>query len=89
MSYPQRELRAIPECDNEETGENTCWSMEMDGGGKKHYIWITKYDEKEYIIEDSEGNNLTGDKIYKTLQGAKKKAEEIAYRQEDTGYFTN
>lgn len=89
MAYPKRSLEIIPEC-NDENDEPRCWSMlvtECDNG--RHYIWIVKYDNQEYIVEDSIGNNLTGDKVYKTLTGAKKKAEEIAWRQDESGFFTD
>ena len=87
--YPIKELEIVPEC-NDENDNPTCWGMLIceDGSGKRHYIWITKYDEKEYIVEDSHGFNRA-DKVYKTLKGAKKAAEAIAYRQNESGCFTD
>ncbi len=85
----KRDLIVVPECDNEETGEHTCWAVEIKGNDKNHYIWISKYDDKEYIVEDSHGHNLALNKVYKTLKGAKKKAEEIAQKQENEQFFTD
>lgn len=59
-----------------------------DSEGKHHWIWITKYDENEYVVEDSQGHNLANDLTYKTFAGAKKKAFQIAARQEDRNFFT-
>lgn len=57
MAYPKKELNVVHECDDEVTGEPRCWAIQ--GGDPKtrgaHYIWICKYDEKEFIIEDSMG----------------------------------
>lgn len=86
----KRDLVAVPECDNEETGEHTCWSMKMQCNNINHYIWITKYDEKEYIVEDSHGHNLVHpNKVYKTLSGAKRAAEATCDRQERLEFFTD
>lgn len=85
----ERDLIVVPECDNEETGEHTCWAISMKGNDRNHFVWITKYDAKEYIVEDSHGNNLAKGKVYKTLSGAKRKAEEIAYIQESEQFFTD
>lgn len=88
--YPIRNLEIVPEC-NDENDNPTCWGMLVceDGTGRRHFLWICKYDEKEYIVEDSRGNNLTDGKVYKTLKGAKKAAEAIAYRQDESGFFTD
>lgn len=95
MNFPKRDLEIVPE-GNDEQDRPTCWAMLVCRTNKNHYIWISKYDADisecgytVYIVEDSIGNNLADKKVYKTLQGAKRKAEEIAYRQEDTGCFTN
>ena len=89
MIYPKRELEIIPEC-NDDNDNPCCWSMLVcDTGDKRHFIWITKYDDKEYVVENSDGYNLVDGKVYKTLAGAKKRAEGIAWRQEETGYFTD
>ena len=85
----ERELIVVPEGDDEETGEHTCWAIEMQGTDRKHFIWISKYDDKDYRVETSHGRNLADDKIYKTLGGAKRKAEEIAARQESRDFFTD
>ena len=79
----------VPEADDD-YDQPTTWSIEMtDSEGTKHYIWIVKYDEKEYVVEDSNGNNLAKGLKYTTFAGAKKKAFEIARRQEDRDFFTN
>ena len=90
MAYPKRELEVVPEC-NDDNGNPTCWAMasEYDRGSKRyHYIWISKYDDKEYVVEDSYGNNLAG-KTYKTLWGAKREAEGIIWRQDETGAYSD
>lgn len=89
MGYPKRELEVVPEC-NDENDNPCCWAMFIcrDDGGS-HFLWITKYDEQKYIVEDSAGYNIAGGKVYKTLRGAKKAAEVIAWEQGKTGYFTN
>lgn len=89
MGYPNRELIVVPE-GIDENDNPTTWAIEMQGSYRKHYIWIEKaYGAEEYEVIDSYGNNLTNGKIYKTLRGAKKAAEVIAWEQEKTGYFTN
>ena len=89
IKYPERELIIVPEC-NDENDNPTCWAMLVcDAADGMHYIWITKYDDKEYIVEDSNGHNLTCNKVYKTLQGAKREAEGIAWRQDESGFFTD
>jgi len=89
MTYPKRELNIVPEC-NDEYDNPTCWSMLVsETDSKRHYIWITKYDENEYVVEDSNGYNRADGKVYKTLSGAKRKAEEIAWRQDETGFFSD
>ena len=88
-TYPKRNLHIVPEC-NDDSDNPTCWSMA--GGDPNtcgcHYIWICKYGEKEYVIEDSCGNNLAG-KTYKTLWGAKREAEGIIWRQDESGAYTD
>ena len=89
IGYPKRELNIVSEA-NDENNNPTCWSM---AGGDPttcglHYIWIVKYDEKEYAVEDSLGHNLTG-KVFKTLWGAKREAEGIIWRQDETGAYTD
>ena len=89
MAYPKRELVIVPEC-NDENDNPCCWAMlvsECDNG--RHYLWICKYDEKEYVVENSAGYNLADGKTYKTLSGAKKQAEAIAWRQDESGCFTD
>lgn len=89
MNFPKRELIIVPECDDE-NGNPACWAMLVGETEKrKHYIWICKYDDTEYIVEDSRGYNLTDGKIYKTLAGAKKQAEGIAWRQDEYGTYTD
>jgi len=96
--YPKIELEVVPEC-NDDDDNPCCWSMlagqsyrledEFGKPSVKHYIWIVKYDEKEYIVEDSNGHNLTRNKVFKTLWGAKREAEGIAWRQNESGFFTD
>lgn len=96
MTYPKRDLDIIAECN--ETGKPICWAMlcgrsyeegdEIGSPSKNHYLWISKYGKQEYIVEDSNGYNLAG-KVYKTLQGARREAEGIAFRQEETGCFSD
>lgn len=90
MAYPKLKLEVIPEC-NDENDNPTCWSMEAgESKGIKQYVYISKYDDREFIVEDSNGYNLADHgKVYKTLNGAKRKAEEICWRQNETGSFTN
>lgn len=79
----------VPEA-NDDYDLPTTWSIEMtDSKGNKHYIWIVKYDEKEYVVEDSNGNNLAKGLTYTTFSGAKTKAFRIAARQEDRDFFTD
>lgn len=92
MNYPKRDLVVVHECDDEQ-GNPTCWSMfcgySWDCDHKRnHFIWICKYDEKEYVVENASGYNCSG-KIFKTLWGAKREAEGIAWRQEESGCFTD
>lgn len=90
MAYPKRELNIVHECDDD-NGSPRCWSMasEYDRESERyHYIWICKYDDKEYVVEDSYGNNLAR-KTYKTLCGAKREAEGIIWRQDESGFYTD
>lgn len=87
MAYPKRELQIVPEC-NDENNQPRCWAMAIPASDRTHYIWICQYDDKEYIVENSDGYNLAG-KVYKTLRGAKKEAEGIAWRQDESGCFTD
>lgn len=89
MSYPKRNIEIVPEC-NDDNDNPCCWAMLVcRTDDKSHFIWITKYDENEYIVEDSNGYNRTDGKVFKTLWGAKRAAEEIAWRQEETGLFSD
>ena len=91
LKYPERELEIVPECIDETTGEPTCWAMKSGfdaGANRYHFIWITKYDEKEYVVEDSNGHNRAG-KTFKTLWGAKRAAEGIIWRQDETGCYSD
>ena len=89
MAYPKKELNIVHESDDD-NGNPTCWSIA--GGDPNtcgvHYIWISQYGDKEYVVEDSLGHNLAG-KIYKTLWGAKREAEGIIWRQDETGAYTD
>ncbi len=89
-AYPKRELEVVPES-NDDDGRPTLWSVkgDYDNGAKRHhYVWISKYDEKLYVVEDSYGRNLSG-KVFKTLWGAKREAEGIIWRQDESGAYTD
>ena len=82
-------LDVVPEC-NDEDDNPACWSLTFqDDNGDNHFIWITKYDDNEYVVEDSEGRNLAKNLVYKTFSGAKRKAEEVVRRQIMRDLFTN
>ena len=90
MRYPKKELEIVPEC-NDDNDNPTCWAIASEydrGAERKHYIWICKYSESEYIVEDSDGYNLAG-KTFRTLWGAKRRAEGIIWRQEESGFFSD
>ena len=91
VKYPERELMVVPEC-NDENDNPTCWAMSCgyswnrDGSKHEHFIWICKYADNEYIVENADGANLAdNDKIYKTLWGAKRCADGIAWRRDESG----
>ena len=87
--YPEKKLKIVPEC-NDEDDNPTCWAIE--GGDEKtcgkHFVWICRYVENEYVVEDSIGRDLAG-KTYKTLRGAKKAAEGIIWRQDESGAYSD
>lgn len=89
IKYPKRELTVISEC-NDEYDNPTCWAMSCgkDGDGHEHFVWICKYADDEYIVENSNGFNLANEK-YKTLWGAKRNAEKIAWIEENNGVYTD
>lgn len=90
IKYPKRELNIVHESDDE-NGNPTCWSIMGSydfGSQRNHYVWICKYGEKDYRVEDSNGHNLAG-KVYKTLWGAKREAEGIIWRQDETGAYSD
>ena len=76
------DVEVVPEC-NDEFDNPCCWGLKFyDDSDNKHFVWITKYDDKEYIVEDSNGSNLAkDDMVFKTFTGAKKRAEEIMRNQ--------
>lgn len=87
--FTNRELEVVPEC-NDDNDNPCCWSVYIcTFNSKKHFIWITKYGNNEYVIENSQGYSLIGKKTYKTLDAAKKQAETIAWIQETTKNFTD
>lgn len=92
VKYPKRELIVVPEC-NDEYDIPACWAMSCgkDSDGHEHFIWICKYTDfpfDEYRVEDSYGFDLAYE-TFKTLRGAKRRAEGIAWRQEETGFYTD
>jgi hypothetical protein len=89
MAYPKKNLTPILECDDED-GNHTCWAVQTEKmySGRYHYIWISLYSDG-YRVENSHGYNLADDKVYKTLGGAKRKAEEVIFLQEEHEFFTN
>lgn len=92
VKYPERELIVVPEC-NDENDNPACWAMSCgkDDNGREHFIWICKYEEfplNEFVVEDSEGFNLAHER-FKTLWGAKRRAEGIAWKQEETGFYSD
>ena len=91
IAYPKRELEVVIECDDDENNP-TCWAMKSEfdyGGNRYHYVWIIKYGEKEYIVENSGGYNLVGNQVFKTLWGAKRAAEGIIWRQDESGCYSD
>ncbi len=94
--YPEKELMVIPE-GNDENDMPSSWSMLVADythlGGKKHYIFVEKNEDEHgkniYTIENSWGENLCHGTTFRTLAGAKKRAEQIAYTQETQGVFTD
>ena len=40
----------IHECDDEE-GNPTCWALEINHSLYGKYVWISKYDDRDYIVE--------------------------------------
>lgn len=86
-----RDLEIVPECNDEDTDEPRCWAIRSIFDIKAcryHYVWICRYDDKEYVIENSDGVRLVK-KAYRTLQGAREKAESVLVRQEQTGLYTD
>lgn len=82
-------LEVVPEC-NDEDDQPTCWAIASqfeDERGRHDFVWITKYGDKEYIIEDSNGYNRTDGRTYKTLKGAWKEAARIMERRDESGSF--
>lgn len=80
-------LEVVTEC-NDENDEPTCWAMKSqysDDRGRYDFVWITKYGDDEYIIEDSNGYNRADGKTYKTLRGAWKEAARIMQRRDEAG----
>lgn len=81
-------IEVVPEA-NDEDDNPCCWALKFfDESGNRHYVWISKYDEKEYVVEDSNGNDL-GNGPLKTLTGAKNRANEVIRKQIVREIFTN
>ena len=79
----------IAECDDE-MGNPTCWGLTFYADdGSKHFIWVSKYNEKDYRVETEHGLNLGMRRSYKTLGYAKKEAERQAHRQQSLDMFTS
>lgn len=82
-------VEVVPEC-NDDDDNPCCWSVEFyDDNNGKHFVWITKYDDNEYIVEDSQGNNLAKELTYRTFTGAKKKAFEVIRYQLARDFYSN
>ena len=82
-------LEVVPE-GNDEDDQPTCWALASqfeDENGRHDFIWISKYDDNEYIVEDSNGNNRAHGKTYKTLKGAWKEAARIMQRRDESSSF--
>lgn len=82
-------VEPIPES-QDEYGIDRCWAIKFPSeDGEDHYVWITQYGDKEFIVEDSDGENLAKGLVYKTFSGAKVKALNIAKRQVMRDFFTD
>lgn len=83
MKYPKREIEVIPEC-NDENDEPTVWSMKFYWNCDCcDWIYICKYSEHEYKVETAEGFEIS-EHSYKTLAGAKRYAEAVCWRRENS-----
>lgn len=88
MSYPKLDLIIVAEC-NDEDDNPTCWALLAGSDDRRnHYVWICKYGDDDYRVESSHGWNLAN-KSFKTLWGAKRCAEGICYRQNESGFYTD
>ena len=81
-------LEIVPEA-NDDDDNPTTWAIRMPDSNRNHFIWICKYDDKGYCIENADGYNLWKDKSFSTLNRALKVAYQICDRQFETGYFTD
>lgn len=62
----------ILESVDEETGEPTCWSKEVNHPQYGKYVWITKKEENIFDIEIDRGSEFTVLKTCKSLASAKR-----------------
>ncbi len=62
----------ILEMVDEETGEPTCWSKEVNHLQYGKYVWITKKEENIFDIEIDRGSGFTVLKTCKSLASAKR-----------------
>lgn len=83
MKYPERELEVVIDC-NDENDNPTCWAMKFYWSSDNHdWIYICKYSDTEYKVEDADGFELA-EHSYKTLGGAKRYAEGVCWRRENS-----
>lgn len=62
----------ISEMVDEETGEPTCWSKEINHPKYGKYVWITENGENIFDIEINRGSGFTVLKTCKSLASAKR-----------------
>ena len=70
MSEAKLSWKIIHECDDEDTGEPTCWSAVIDNPMYGKYVWITKDDS--YNVEVLDNGEFKVLKKCKSLISAKR-----------------
>lgn len=63
---------AVLECDDEDTGEHTCWYAEVNHPRYGRCVWIGKAAENSFNIEYCTSNNFYIIKTCKSLTSAKR-----------------